>query len=338
MSWRFQSVFKRAVLAAVLLAGTGAVSPAAIPPPSPPAAIRVTLCLQWVHQAQFTGFYVAQDKGFYRRQGLAVTIRPGGPGIDPLGDLSRGRCTFATAWLIDGLARRAEGLQIVHLAQLIQRSSLLLVAFKNSGLKKPADLAGRRVGLWPPPFAWPVRALFARLGIKVREVGQGVSMEPFLRGAVRAATAMLYNEYHRLFQAGVDPAELTVWRFADLGLDLPEDGIYAQWSLWRSRPEVARRFVAATLAGWRWAAAHPEEALGSVMRRVDRNIEPSNRAHQRWMLREMLKLIRPRGSGRPWGGLEAAAWRSVNEVLVQRGVIMRPVPAAGFVTGAWKSP
>jgi NitT/TauT family transport system substrate-binding protein len=336
MSRRFRFNCSGAILAATLIALTGAAGSAGSIRPRP--AVRVTLCLQWIHQAQFAGFYVARDRGFFRRQGLTVTIRPGGPGFDPLGELARGRCTFAMAWLIEGLARRAKGLDIVHLAQLIQRSSLMLVAFKKSGFRKPSDLAGRRVGFWPPPFAWPVKALFARLGIRVREIAQGVSMEPFLRGAVAAATAMLYNEYHRLFQAGVNPDELTVWRFADLGLDLPEDGIYARRSLWAKRPEVARRFVAAVLAGWRWAATHPVEALGSVMRRVDREAESSNRPHQRWMLRKMLELIRPRAGGSPWGALDPAAFGAVNRVLVQRGVIKRPVPAAGFVTGAWKSP
>jgi NitT/TauT family transport system substrate-binding protein len=343
MSRCFHFFFFKAVVAAALIAGTGAFSPAGaitpqstIPDKKRPAVVRVTLCLQWVHQAQFAGFYVAQDQGIFRRHGLAVTILPGGPGIDPLGELARGRCHFAMTWLIEGVARRSQGQGIVHLAQLIQRSSLLLVAFKKKGIRKLSDLAGRRVGLWPPPFAWPVRALFARQGIAVREVVQGISMEPFLRGAVRAATATFYNEYHRLFQAGVNPGELTVWRLADLGLDLPEDGLYARTDLWRSRPQVARRFVAAALAGWRRAAAHPDQALKSVMRRVGRGLEPSNLSHQRWMLQKMLELIRPRQGDGTLGRLNRAALQSVNRVLVERGVIGRPISAAGFLTGAWK--
>jgi len=326
-------VFGRRQVLGVLsvLAATLVSSPA-------PAATKVALCLQWVHQAQFAGFYVAQDAGIYRRYGLQVEIRPGGPQIDPLTELGAGRCRFATAWLSEALDRRARGMPLVHLAQLIQRSALMLVTFADGQVKTLQDLRGRRVGLWPRQFAVPPRALFARLGVKVREVRQGVSMAPFLARAVVAATAMAYNEYHQLFQAGIDSSELRVFEFAKLGLNFPEDGLYTLDSTWRKNPELCRRFVAASLAGWRRALARPAEALTAVMRRIDPHRSSSNLSHQRYMLRTIERLMTFRVGMAGLGRLSRRDFDQVNRVLVDQGLISAPVPAEGFVAPVWKRP
>ncbi|MCF8043381.1 MAG: ABC transporter substrate-binding protein [Desulfarculaceae bacterium] len=300
------------------------------------ALTKVSLQLQWVHQAQFTGFYLAQDLGLYRKAGLEVDIRPGGPGIDPLSELATLRCDFALSWLSDALVMRSKGVDLVNLAQLVQRSALMLVVFNDSGIRNVKDLDNRKVGLWQHQFAVPPRALFTKLGIQVNEVSQNVSMAPFLQRAVDAATAMLYNEYHQLYQAGVDPDEITVFDFAEQGLNFPEDGLYTMEDTYKERPQVCKAFVQASLEGWRRAFLDQELALASVMKRVNAANLASNLAHQRWMLKSMKDLYTHRVGTVLMGQLSPYDLLQLNRVLVAQGFIPEPIEAKGFVTEAWR--
>ncbi len=302
------------------------------------ALTKVRLQLQWVHQAQFAGFYMAQDLGLYRKAGLEVEIRPGGPGVDPLSELATLRCDFAMSWLSEALVIRSKGVDLVNLAQLVQRSALLLVVFNDRGINDLKDLNNRRVGLWQRQFAVPPRALFAKLGIRVNEVSQNVSMAPFLHGAVDAATAMIYNEYHQLYQAGVDRDEITVFDFSKHGLNFPEDGLYTLESTWQDRPQVCRAFVQASLEGWRRAFHDQEKALASVMKRVNEAKLASNPAHQRWMLKSMQELYTHRVGEAGMGQLSPQDFKLVNQLLVKQGFLPEPVEAKDFVAEAWRQP
>lgn len=296
---------------------------------------KVRLQIHWIHQAQFAGFYLAKDAGLYQQAGLDVQIIPGGPGIDPLADLAKGKCDFATGWLSGGLELRSKGVDVVLLAQLIQRSALLLITMADRGITKVRQLSGRRVGLWGGHFDLLPHALFRRDGIKVQEVTQNASMAPLLLGAVDAACAMQYNEYHQLIQSGVNPDEMVVFNFADMGLNFPEDGIYCMEGLWRQKQALCRRFTKASLAGWRLAIDQPDLALASVMKRVDAARLASNRAHQRWMLRSMLRLITHRVGPNGLGQLDPKDFAMVNRVMVDQGLMKAPVEQKQFDMRAW---
>lgn len=298
---------------------------------------RVTVRLVWVHQAQFAGFYVAKDKGIYERYGLDVNILPGGPSIYPLKGLRMGDSDFSVAWLSTAIVSRLSGAPIVNLAQVVQHSALLLVAFKKSGIKTIKDLNGRRVGMWESQFALAPAALFRREKIKVNMVRQNISIAPLLRGGVDAAAAMRYNEFHQLYQAGVDPDQLVVFDLADLGVNFPEDGIYALESTWQSEPDLCRRFVQATLDGWRQTFADPEYALEAVMKRVKASQLATNRPHQRWMLKVMQDLISDRVTDKTMGSLSVHDFNLVNRVLLEEGLIDHPARVNELAVPAWEA-
>lgn len=300
---------------------------------------KVSVRLHWVHQAQFAGFYLAQDLGLYRDAGLEVEIRPGGPGKPhPLHELARGSVDFGTSWLTEAMVQSGQGVDLVHLAQLIQRSALLIITFADRRIETPDDLAGRKVGMWRDFFAIPPRALFRQLSIQVREIDQNVTMSAFLHRAVDAATGMLYNEYHQLYQAGVDFDDLRAFQFADLGLNFPEDGIYALRSTWETRPDVCRKFVQASLEGWRRAMADPDAALAAVMRRVTEAHLASNEAHQRWMLRVMVDLVTYRVGSEKMGELAPKDLALVNGVLLTQGFLKGLIDYQEFAIDAWRRP
>jgi NitT/TauT family transport system substrate-binding protein len=282
---------------------------------------RVSFLPQWIPQAQFAGYYVAYEKGFYRRHHLEVEIRRGGPAWPTSELLAQGRVDFGTMFLATGIEKRAQGSKLVNIAQIVQRSALMLVAKKAQGILRPADINGKKVGLWGDDFRLQPRAFFRKYQLKVRELPQSATLNLFLRGGVEVASAMWYNEYHQLLNAGVNPEELTTFFMADYGMNFPEDGIYCREEMVIRHPERCRAFVAASLEGWRYAFAHPEEALDIVMRYVRAANVATNRAHQQWMLARMRDIIQPPGWDRPLGTLTAAAYLRVAGVLKDNGLI-----------------
>lgn len=258
---------------------------------------RVSFIPQWAPQAQFAGYYVAFEKGFYRDVGLEVEILRGGPDRPPLDLLSKGPVQFGTLFLATGIQAHAQGAPLINIAQIIQRSTQMLVAKKSKGIWTPADLNGKKVGLWGPEYQLLPRAFFRKYNLSVTPVPQSMTLNLFLRGGVDAASAMWYNEYHTIISSGVEPDQLTTFFFFDYGMNFPEDGIYCRIETYRDEPQTCRGLVQASLEGWRYALAHPEEALDIVMSYVDRANLATDRCHQKWMLEHILHAIRPVDGG-----------------------------------------
>jgi len=291
---------------------------------------HAALALQWQPQAQFAGFYVAQEKGFYRQAGVDLAIIPGGPDVVASKLLAEGRAQFATMFLATGIERRAgqggEGLPVVLLAQLVQRSALMLITRADSPIKTPRDLAGKRVGLWDNEFRLQPLALFQRLGIHPIIIPQANTLNLFLRGGVDAASGMWYNEYHSLLASGLDPEDLRVFFYRDLDLNFPEDGLYTLEDTLARDPDLCRAVTAASLRGWEYAFAHPDEALDIVQNRMRAAHLPFSRAHQRFMLARMQDVMSAPAPGRQaLGNLDPADFeRVVGALLAQRLIDTRP--------------
>lgn len=297
---------------------------------------RVTVQLHANHQAEFAGFYAAIDAGIYRDHGLEVTINPGSAAIHSLTKVERGEADFATAWLAKGVYNRAHLIPIVNLAQINQRTSVLLVAFKSSGIKTAADLAGKKVGLPRNYSGLGVRTLFRREGITVREIEQSTSLQPLLHGAVTAMQLLRFDGLHGLFQRGVAMDDLVIFDLGRLGINFPEDGLYCLQSTWIHRPDLCRRFVKATMDGWRWAFDHENEALDSIMKRVRKSRLAGNRSHQRWMLREMKGLITYEVEDRNLGRLSLKDLTKVRDAMLEQGLIPDYTIDGEFAVPAWK--
>jgi NitT/TauT family transport system substrate-binding protein len=280
---------------------------------------KAALMPLWTPQAQFAGYYVALDKGIYARHGIELEILNAGPGHDPAKALKDGSADFAVLWLTTAIQQRYAGTDLVNLAQIIQRSSIMLISRKSSGIQTIADMNGKKVGMWGGDLSIPPHALFIKYGIKVREIPQNATVNLFLRGGIDVASAMWYNEYHTIINSGLDPEELNVFSLNELGMNFPEDGIYAMEKTLHNDPALAGAFVKASMAGWRYAFEHPEEALDIVIRRMREAKVPANRVHQKWMLNRMRDLIMPGTAAS--GILKENDYEAVCSSLRQAGLI-----------------
>jgi len=304
---RFKHLLSAAILALLLSAG-------------PAGAIeKASIVLQWLPQAQFAGYYVAKDKGFYEEEGIYLHIMSGGPDVLASEYLETGRADFATLFLATGIQRRAT-LPVVNIGQFVQHSALMLICKKSSGIEKVEDLDGKKIGLWANEFQMQARALFKKRNMRITVVPQSDSLDMFMRGGVQAASGMWYNEYHTLMTYGLKPEDLKTFFYTDYDLNFPEDGIYCLEKTANRRPELCRALVRATARGWMYAFNHPEEALDSVMKRMKEARVPANRAHQRWMLARMENIILS-DEVPSIGVLRQADYERVVKILEDVGVI-----------------
>lgn len=294
---------------------------------------KVSLVPQWIPQAQFAGYMMALEKGFYKDAGLELTLVRGGPDNLPFEALSKGRATFCTGWLSTGIQQRSAGIGVINLGQIIQRSALMLIAKKAGGITSPTDLHGKRVGLWEGDFRIQPLAFFRREKLMVEMVPLYTTANLFLKGGVDAVSAMWYNEYHALINCGLNTNELTAFFFSDFGLNFPEDGIYCLEETYLANPEVCARVVEASLKGWLYAFDHQDEALNLIMRYCEEAHTGTNKAHQRWMLARMKDLILPNGDRSTLGKLKEEDYSKVAGILLELNLI-NDIPAfADFYRG-----
>ncbi len=284
-----------------------------------PALKKAVLIPHWVPQAQFAGYYVALEKGIYRAHGIDLTIMPGGPDNSPLDMLKDGKADFATHWLTSGIKARDKGAPVLNIAQTMPKSALMLVAKKSNGIREPRDMEGKKVGLWADFQLQPL-AFFKKYNLNVNIVRQSYSVNLFLRDGVDVVCAMLYNEYHTILNAGLNPEELTVFMFHEYGLNFPEDGIYTLEDTIKRDPELCKSFVRASRLGWQYAFEHPEEAIDLVMKNLEKEHIPATRVHQRWMLDRMKDLMLF-GDGSIMGPMSEEDYYRVADALHSGGFI-----------------
>ena len=163
---------------------------------------EVRVQLQWVAQAQFAGYFVANDLGFYEDECLTVSILEGAVEIVPQTVLATGGAEFGLAWVPKALVSRTQGADIVNIAQVFERSGTLMVSFADSGISEPSDWAGKTVGNWGFGNEFELTAAIEKFAVDdVDLVGQSFDMLALLQGELDAAEAMIYNEYAQVLES-----------------------------------------------------------------------------------------------------------------------------------------
>jgi NitT/TauT family transport system substrate-binding protein len=291
-----------------------------------PGQKNLTFLPHWLPQAQFAGFYTAIHKGFYRNHGIDLNLIQGGPTRSVATYLREAKTDMATFWLSSALQLADEGVEVVNVGQIIQRSALILVTKRTSGIRSPEDMNGNKVGLWPADFQIQPKAFFDKFHLDVHIVTTQSPLNLFLRDGVQVASLMWYNEYHTLLNSGLDPEEMKLFFFDAFDLNFPEDGIYLRKETFEKDPETACAFTLASLEGWRYAFGHPDEAIDIILSVMASAHVPANRVHQRWMLERMRDLMGADSKEIPIGILQHADYERVAKILIENGLI-HSVPA-----------
>jgi NitT/TauT family transport system substrate-binding protein len=231
-----------------------------------PASLR----LKWLPQAQFAGYFVAKAKGFYKDEGIDLTINPGGPNIIAENMVASGADTFGHGGGMASLLQaREKGLPIVGIGMLFQLTPYRFVALEKSGIKKFTDLKGKTVTTWFTGPQFMLQAMLKKAGLGPNDVtvqAQGTSMNPFIEGKVDAATVTVYNELLILKRRNVTPA--VIFNPAEMGVNLANESIIVNESTLAKNPKLVEGFLRASLKGWVYALAHPDETIDIVLKVV----------------------------------------------------------------------
>lgn len=324
-------------VACVLIATMG-VGHAAQPSAHPRTLTKVSLVLKWVPQAQFAGYFVAVKKGYYAKEGLDVTIQPGGPDIVPEQVVESGQSDFGLDWLPSLLAQRDHGQDLVNIAQIYQTTGMRLIAFKTSGIKSVADFKGKKIGVWFSGNQYQFLAWMAKVHMDPNKdmtvIHQGFDMNLFLSHKLDMASAMTYNELGVVLESGVKMSQLTVFNYADAGVSMLEDGVYARGSWLKSHRDVAVRFLRASIMGWRDLVKDPT-AAGKLTYTDYSPAGASTEHHQIYMAQQVAKLV--------WWGpaitkgigyMDPVAFNRTATLSLRYGVI-RKMPSGAYDQSYW---
>jgi len=299
--------------------------------PFKPQPDKVTVQLSWFHSVEFAGFYVADQKGYYADENLAVTLKPGGAEVLPSQEVADGKADIGVTGGDQLLVARSQGLPLKAIAAIFRQSPVALMALADSGIKTPQDLVGKRIGVISPNYDnnndIQLLAMLRQAGIDQSKVKLVVT-EDYSVGSLTSGAMDVYSGF--AMNEAVD-AKL---RGLDVNLILPQDygvSIYANVLFSRQqtldeRADVVQRFVRATFKGYQYAIEHPDEAADLALK-YDKTLDV---AFQRASMQAEIPLIDT--GDVPIGTMDSPVWQNTNDILLQQGLIKSPVDLSTLFT------
>jgi NitT/TauT family transport system substrate-binding protein len=294
------------------------------------ASESVTIRLKWFNQAQFAGYYVAKEKGFYKADGLDVSIQPGGPDFPSIQMVAGGNEQFGVTGADQILVARSKGVPVVALAVLYRKSPFVLFALKKSGITEPSQFPGKNIGVKLGGNEELIyRQILSKTGVSastLREVPVKFDLTPLLDGQVDVWPGYVINEVLSAREKGFDVNIIWPEKY---GINVPADTLFTTERMLKEKPDVVRNFVKATLKGWNYAVAHPEEAAKITVKFGD----GLKYQHELSMMKESIPLLKPNKA--PIGTLDPAQWSALQALLLKGGFLKNPLPLDQAYTSAY---
>lgn len=297
---------------------------------------KASVRLKWVAQAQFAGLYVAQAKGYYKAEGIDMTINPGGPNLNAETLVASGADTFAVGGGTESsLAARDKNVPIATIAMLHQRTPYVYVVLADSPIKTIQDFKGKKITTFFTGAQHTLHAILRKNGMQPADASitaQGVSMTPFIEKQVDVATVTLYNELNVLKARNVN---VRIFAPDDFGVSMPRDTLITNERTVAEKPKLVQGFLNATLRGWKYAIQNQAEAVDIVMAAAP----GLDKAHQTAMLTEAARLmVADAGGSQGLGALDMARLKGSHDLLLDAKVISAPVDLTkAFTPKFWEA-
>ena len=291
---------------------------------------NITIALKWVHQSQFTGNYVAIEKGFYKDSGLNVRLIPYDFKNFPIDLVANGKAEFGIAGADEVLIARSKGLPIKAIAVIYQSNPVCAFALKESGIRSPYDFVGKRIGIEKGTnVEYEYIAMMQRLNISrsnITEISIGPVAEELINKSVDVSTGYIINEP---FYAEDSGYEINIMMVEDYGVDMYADVLFTTDSMILNNPKLVEDVTADTLKGWQYSIEHQDEALDIVMKyAVNKNAN-----HEKYSLIKSIPLIS--NGDIPLGMMNDKKWSDVQDILANQDMIATHVLLSDVYTNTF---
>ncbi|QDF28390.1 diguanylate cyclase [Halarcobacter anaerophilus] len=230
---------------------------------------KVTLQLQWKHQFEFAGFYMAKEKGFYEDIGLDIDIKEWNYNINSVDSLIDQKSQYAIlrpTSLID----ISKGKKLIYLAAIYQSSPLVFLADKSSGIKTIKDFKNKKVMTTPNhnSDASIISMLFSQ-GIKLEDltiIKHSFNVKDLLNRKTDLMASYISNEPFILNRLGGKPV---IFNPRDYGFDFYNDILATSKNYYDQNKEEVKEFREATLKGWEYAFNNIKESVKLIQKKYN---------------------------------------------------------------------
>ncbi len=299
-----------------------------------PQPDKVTVQLSWFHSVEFAGFYVADQKGYYADENLAVTLKPGGADILPSQAVADGKADIGVTGGDQLLIARSQGLPLKAIAAVFRQSPVALMALADSGIKTPQDLVGKRIGVISPNYDnnndIQLLAMLKQAGIDQSKVKLVVT-EDYSVGSLTSGAMDVYSGFamNEAVDAKLRGLNVNLILPQDYGVSIYANVLFASQKTLDERSDVMQRFVRATFKGYQYAIEHPDEA-GDLALKYDNTLDVK---FQRASMQAEIPLIDT--GDVPIGTMDSPVWQNTNDILLQQGLIKSAVDTSTVFTNKY---
>jgi NitT/TauT family transport system substrate-binding protein len=288
--------------------------------PSQPKKVpdEVKLQLKWLHQAQFAGFYMAQERGYYAKENIKVTFIPGGTGISPIEEVLSGKADFGVDSPESLLENRGQGKPVLAIAAIYRRSAVVFAAMADSGIVRPSDFIGKTIAIGGGDVNLQFHAMMKRLGLdvsKVKIVPHDVALGAFLQGEADITPCYSTGNLIKMRQKGL---KLNLIWPSDYGIHFYSDTLATTGRLISEKPDLVPRFLRATMRGWQDAIEDYRQAVTVTLKYA----EIKDPEVQTKMMEAMLPLVHTGEDQVGW--MKGDVWQGMYQILLEQRLLAHP--------------
>jgi len=282
--------------------------------------VAINVRLKWLHQSQFAGNYVADQKGYYEKEGLKVSLKSYDYKNDPIEDVVSGKADFGVTGAENIIVARNKGMKVKALAVIYQDSPAAAFSLKSSGIFEAKDFIGKKIGV-SKDLETIIFTMLKAQGVDYKKdmkvITTDYGIDPVLNGKVDIGTGYVTNETIQLEEAG---KEVNVFSPYKYGVKMYADVLFTSEEMIKNKPEIVIAFVKATLKGWEYALLHVDEAINLTLLYKDENNKSLNFEHQKILLEKSVPFIKP-NNNRNIGEMNYVNWKRTNQLLIDSGII-----------------
>lgn len=293
---------------------------------------KVTLRIPWKMTGDYTPFQMGVDKGFYKEEGLEVTVAEGESSGSTVNLIANKSDTFGYADAGVVAKGIASGRPLKVIMVIYQKSPIAVISLKESGISKPADLIGKRIGAAPggsPAVFLPAFLKANKISpdqVKLASIGGPALVPSLLEKKVDAIVSYAYLQVPPIKAQGFD---VNVINFADYGVSPLNLALFAHQDVLKENPEMVRKFVKATIKSWEEAIKNPKESVETAKK----TFPAIDVAVQEQVLKDSFPLLHTKHTeGKPIGWQAKEDWEATQELLIEYFGLEKKLPIDTYYT------